>query len=177
MIWRTCVQAVEDVRRPADVTFRCFLNCHQLGHLFGAGFTAVAERDLAKHDQWTKHTLGQIVRRRNARVVDEDQPLVRMPANPALQSERFLVFQRTRFQSQQFLTGAIKRDRSNSTVLLAMASGENEGANRRRTAFGHRGSCMMGWLHSRCGVASKFGRNPGSERCRSRVNLRCFRVD
>jgi len=95
-----CVQTVKDIRRPALVPLGRLLDRHQRRHPLGSRWAAVAEGDLAKYHQRPQRTLGQIVGRWNSGIIQKDQPLAGMFANPALQRERFLMVQRAGFQSR-----------------------------------------------------------------------------
>jgi hypothetical protein len=64
-------------------------NRHQLRHRRRARFAAVTERELSQDHQGTQRSLGKIVRRRDASVIDEDQLLGVMTIDSALQDDCF----------------------------------------------------------------------------------------
>ena len=71
--------------------FRRLLHGPALSHARSVLRGAVAKRPFAEHDQGTQRTLGQIVRRRNTRGIQEHEPLVAMFHDPLLQRDRFVV--------------------------------------------------------------------------------------
>ena len=75
-------------------------NRHELRHPLRACVAAMPKRDLAKDDQRPQSTLRQIVRRRNSRVVQEDEPLAAMSQQPCLQRDGLLMTDLARFESR-----------------------------------------------------------------------------
>ena len=98
---RLSEQAIVDVARAMSVAFCSFGHRHQSSHSRCSRMTAMIKLDVAKHDQRTQRPFGQIIRRRDKRIIQKDEPLVLVLHNSLLQSQRLFVAHRKCGQLQQ----------------------------------------------------------------------------
>jgi hypothetical protein len=79
-IGRTRVALEVDAARSMTASTSGLGDRHQRCHPLRARVAAMAERDLSQHDQRPQSAFGQIVGRRNSRVVEKHEPLTLLPS-------------------------------------------------------------------------------------------------